>query len=130
MKRILAIVFAVSLCLSACKIPPKGDTQATVTTQQTEKATEPSVAPTTAPTVSVTQSDEEMFTDRDGDATYDEEAAVKISLSGSKASATSDAVKINGSTVKITEAATYVVSGTLDDGMLVVDAPKDAKVQG
>ena len=128
MKQILAVVFAISLCLSACKMPPMGDTQATDTTAAT-KATQPSAAPTTAPAESATQSNKEMFTDRDDDPTYNEAAAVKITLSGSTASATSQAVKISGSTVKITEAATYVVSGALDDGMLVVDAPKDAKVQ-
>ena len=35
MKRILAIVFALSLCISACKMPTDGNAQATVTTQQT-----------------------------------------------------------------------------------------------
>ena len=119
MKRILPIFLVLALCLSGCKKAPT----------HTPDATGPSAANPTAPPASFAESDKEMFTDRDSDPAYDESTAVKIILSGSTATATSDAVKISGSTVKITEAATYIVSGNLDDGMLVVDAPKDAKVQ-
>lgn len=74
-------------------------------------------------------SDSELFTDRDLDASYDESECVLIELNGSTATASSDSVQISGSTVTITEEATYLVSGTLDDGMLVVDAPDSAKLQ-
>ena len=70
-----------------------------------------------------------MFTDRDTRATYDEESAVRIELNGSSISASSDSVQINGTTAILTEEATYIVSGTLDDGMLVVDADEAAKLQ-
>ncbi len=73
--------------------------------------------------------DTEMFTDRDSRTTYDESTAVKIQLNGSSATASSNSVKINGSTVQITEEATYLISGTLDDGMLVVNASDTAKLQ-
>ncbi len=75
------------------------------------------------------QTDAEMFTDRDKRTTYDESNAVQIKLNGSSATASSNSVKINGSTVQITEEATYIISGTLDDGMLVVNAPDTAKLQ-
>lgn len=70
-----------------------------------------------------------MFTDRDTRATYDEESAVRIELNSSSISASSDSVQINGTTAILTEEATYIVSGTLDDGMLVVDADEAAKLQ-
>lgn len=70
-----------------------------------------------------------MFTDRDTRAAYDEESAVRIELNGSSISASSDSVQINGTTAILTEEATYIVSGTLDDGMLVVDADEAAKLQ-
>ncbi len=82
-----------------------------------------------APDAYLSQTDAEMFTDRDNRTTYDEAAAVKIELNGSTATASSGSVKINGSTVQITEEATYLISGTLDDGMLVVNAPDTAKLQ-
>ena len=72
-------------------------------------------------------SSSDMFTDRDRDASYDESSAVKIVLSGDSATASSDSVKIDGSVVTITEEATYVISGTLDDGSVVIDVPDDAK---
>lgn len=70
-----------------------------------------------------------MFTDRDTRATYDEESAVRIELNGNSISISSDSVQINGTTAILTEEATYIVSGTLDDGMLVVDADEAAKLQ-
>lgn len=127
MKRIFAIFLVVSLCLCGCQKSPVETPEPTVTSAT--KPTETSATQATEPASSFVETDKEMFTDRDGDASYNDSAAVKITLSGSTATATSDAVKISGSTVKLTEAATYIVTGNLDDGMLVVDAPKDAKVQ-
>ena len=119
MKRILPIFLVLALCFAGCKRTP---TESTDTTGAT-------TAGTTMPTTSFAESDKDMFTEEDKDITYSDDSAVKITLNGSTAKATSNAVKISGSTVKITEGATYVVTGTLDDGMLVVDAPKDAQVQ-
>lgn len=118
MKRVFAIFLVLVLCLCGCQKPPSETPEPTVTS-----ATDP-----TAPSTSFAETDKEMFTDRDSDPPYNDDA-VKITLSGSTATATSDAVEVSGSTVKLTEAATYIVTGNLDDGMLVVDAPKDAKVQ-
>ncbi len=71
----------------------------------------------------------DMFTDRDFRTAYDESKAVTIKLNGTSATSSSDSVKISGSTITITEEATYVVSGKLNDGMLIVDAPDTAKLQ-
>lgn len=75
------------------------------------------------------QTDEDMFTERDKKTDYDEDSSVRIELNGSTAAASSDSVKISGTTVTITEEATYIISGTLDDGMIIVDAPDTAKLQ-
>ena len=71
----------------------------------------------------------EMFTDRDLEIGYDEDSAAKITLSSNSASSTSDAVSISGSTVTITDEGTYILSGTLDDGMIIVNAEDTDKVQ-
>ena len=73
--------------------------------------------------------DEDMFTDRDEKDDYNTNKAVVIQLNGSSAKASSNSVRISGSTVTITEEATYVISGTLNDGMLVVNANDKAKPQ-
>lgn len=71
----------------------------------------------------------DMFTERDNRTDYDESKAVTIKLNGTTASASSDSVKISGSKITITEEATYVISGELTDGTLIVNAPDTAKLQ-
>lgn len=75
----------------------------------------------------VTPSD--MFTDRDLEVGYDETTAAAITLSGSTASCDSDAVTVDGGTITITDEGTYILSGALDDGMVIVDAEDTDKVQ-
>lgn len=72
---------------------------------------------------------DEMFTERDSDGSYSEAGAVSISLSGSSASADSDSVEISGGKVKISQEGVYLISGTLSDGQIIVDADDSAKVQ-
>lgn len=62
------------------------------------------------------------FTDRDKSSEYDESSAVKITLNGS-------GVNISGSTVTITSAGTYIISGSLSDGQIVIAASDSDKVQ-
>ena len=90
-------------------------------------ASETTVSETT--TVETVAAASEMFTDRDMEIGYDEETSARITLSGSSASSDSDAVQISGSTVTITDEGTYLLSGTLDDGMIVVNAEDTDKVQ-
>ncbi len=79
--------------------------------------------------VDFSQADGDMFTDRDVRTEYDESDSVLIQLNGTSAAASSNSVKISGTTVTITEEATYIISGTLDDGMIIVNAPDTAKLQ-
>lgn len=79
--------------------------------------------------VGFTKTDADMFTDRDFNTDYDENDSILIQLNGSSATASSKSVQISGSTITITEDATYIISGTLDDGMIIVDAPDTAKIQ-
>lgn len=65
------------------------------------------------------------FTDRDLDPSYDEATATKIVLDGSGASVTGEGATADGSTVTISADGTYVVSGTLADGQIVVNLPGD-----
>ncbi|WNZ10102.1 carbohydrate-binding domain-containing protein [Streptomyces sp. 11x1] len=60
----------------------------------------------------------------DGDTEYDESEAVGIELKGDLASADGKGVDVDGSTVTITSSGTYLLSGSLDDGQIVVTAPE------
>ena len=57
-------------------------------------------------------------------ATYDESKASKISLQGTTATASGEGVTVNGSTVEITKAGTYIVEGTASKVQLKVAAGK------
>ena len=72
-------------------------------------------------------SDDEMFTDRDYETDYDDVAA-EISLDETGASCQGDGVEISGQAITITEEGTYLFSGALEDGYIIVDAPDTAKV--
>jgi len=78
--------------------------------------------------VDFASTDEEMFTERDQKIEYNEKESVLIRLDGSVASSSSNSVKISGSKIVISEEATYIISGKLDDGMIVVNAPDTAKI--
>ena len=69
------------------------------------------------------------FETSDLTATYDESTASKISLQGTTATASGEGVTVNGSTVEITKAGTYIVEGTASKVQLKVAAGKEDEVQ-
>lgn len=90
--------------------------------------TEVNAEETAAQSETGTFSSADMFTERDLTGTYEESEAVYVTLSDDGITGETDGVAINGQTVTITEEGTYVFSGTLSEGQIVVDAD-DAKVQ-
>lgn len=68
------------------------------------------------------------YTDREMDPSYDEASATRVSLEADGAVVEGEGAAVEGSTVTISSEGTYVVSGELTDGSLVVDAD-GAKVQ-
>ncbi len=131
MKKTLSIllVFALVCCLFAgCGKP--NDNDGTIDNSNNESSvTEPLDTSSDPMDVDFSHVDEYMFTERDGKAEYDESKAVTIRLNGTSATSSSNSVKISGSTITITEEATYVISGTLTDGMIIVNAENTAKLQ-
>ena len=71
----------------------------------------------------------DQFSDRDLDSTYDEAIAVKIALNGDSADVTGEGASAEGGVVTITAAGTYIISGTLNKGQIIVDAADTDKVQ-
>jgi hypothetical protein len=63
------------------------------------------------------------------DCVWDTADAIPITLRGTSASAASAAVTIDGSTVRIGAKGTYLVSGSLSDGQIVVDSPDTGVVK-
>lgn len=115
------IIAALILCctmLAACEqpSPAAAETAETVKPADTEAAAQ-------------TVESEDMFTSRDMTSSYDESNCVRIKLEGNSAVADSDGVQISGATVTISREGLYVLSGTLDEGMVIVDTPREAKLQ-
>lgn len=75
------------------------------------------------------KTDSDMFTKRDEKTDVDTDESIYIRLNGDSVTATSDSVKIDGTKVTITENTTHILSGTLYDGMIIVDADDSAKLQ-
>lgn len=71
----------------------------------------------------------DMFTDRDREIGYDKDECIRITCENNTAAGNSEAVTISGSTITITQEGTYLISGSLSDGQIIVDAPKTAKLQ-
>ena len=125
--KMLAILAATMMMLSACAA-----TSSTGAADVAEAllASDTQTAASTVDSVAVATSvDENAETHDSADHYgYDETDVVAISL-GATITATSDGVVIDGTTATITDAGTYRISGTIEDGQLLVDAGDGALVQ-
>ena len=124
MKKIFFVLLILTLTLSL--LVGCGKDVDSNTPTESQNGTSSTVTPVE---VDFSKTDADMFTERDNKTDYDEAKAVTIKLNGEAATSSSNSVKISGSKITITEEATYVVSGELTDGMLIVDAPDTAKLQ-
>ena len=116
-KTIILFLTMGALMLSGC------NTKIGNTTQQTTESS-------TTTSSSVTETDtSDMFSDRDKEVGYDESESVTISLVDNSSSCESDAVSITENTITIKDEGTYILSGSLSDGMVIVEAEDADKVQ-
>lgn len=133
MRKILSVLLVLSLMLSllaGCGLTKEPEYSSN-NNSSNQNNTVSGDDDTTADPVDVdfSQTDADMFTARDLKIDYDASEVVTIQLNGTSANASSTSVKISGSTVTITEEATYLISGELTDGMIVVNAADTAKLQ-
>ena len=119
----------VSTETDADKESPNGSADAENTSTKTEMTVEEMQAAIDEAMSNADIDITDMFTKRDLAGTYDESEAVKITLSGKTATCDNSNVQIEDEVVTIKAAGVYVLSGTLTDGTIVVDAGDDDKVQ-
>lgn len=124
-KKLLALFCATALSMTAVAgcTGTKSSTGNVVSSE-----TETNAEETSAQSEAGTFSSADMFTERDLAGTYEESGAVYVTLSDDGITGETDGVAINGQTVTITAEGTYIFSGTLSEGQIVVDAD-NAKVQ-
>ena len=106
--------------LSGCGAQASGEASPVPETAASEET-----AVTTVSTIDTSS----LFSDRDLEGTYDESAAIAIQLGGDSAVCDSDAVTIEGGQITIGAEGVYLLSGTLADGQIVVNAGETDKVQ-
>jgi len=130
MKKTLSILLIFALvCFLFAGCGKPSDNDGTIDNNSESSVSDTSDTTSDPVDVDFSQTDDDMFTDRDGKTEYDESKAVSIQLKGDSATSSSNSVKISDSTVTITEEATYIISGTLTDGMIIINAEDTAKLQ-
>ncbi len=111
-KKLLGMPLAIALILSGCST----NTTAEITTEENTNTEISSIIST-------------AFSDRDMDIGYDTLSSANITLSETTATSDSNSVIIDGTNITISNEGTYIVSGTLNDGMIIVDVDDTKKVQ-
>lgn len=119
-RRLTAILLCGLLLLSGC-----GAQNTAEDTSSTETASSKNITATTVSAIDTSS----VFSDRDLAGTYDESEAIPITLNGDSASCGSSSVVMDGSTITITAEGVYLISGTLNDGQIIVNAGDTEKVQ-
>ena len=127
---LLSICIAFSLVITGCT----ASSDSTATVQTTESDTSENTVSLASNSenslitaVSAVDTDQQ-FTDNDLDTGYDEENATKITFDTAGVAVSGSGAKAEDGTVTITEEGTYLVSGTVEDGQLIINAVDSAKV--
>lgn len=123
MKKAVALLLALTVLLAGCGVLEPVDSTASTGTSAGE------TAPTGPVMVDFAQTDGDMFTERDERTAYTEQSSAVISLNGDSVSCNSNKVSVSGTTVTISGEGTYILRGTLNDGMIVVNAGEQDKPQ-
>ena len=111
-------LLACSIC--GCSANTKSLTNESTEVSDSSTASEYEVTPLDA---------DDMFTDRDKEVGYDEETAVSITLADDATSCSDESVTIQDNTVTISGEGTYILSGSLSNGQIIIDVDENAKIQ-
>lgn len=98
-------------------------------TQTADEATVKISSSSTSSNADDSSTDDEMFTARDKEIGYDESECETITLSDNASTSSLKSVKIDGNTITVSEEGTYIVSGTLSDGQIIIDGDKSEKIR-
>ncbi len=123
MKIIIPTLFTV-MTLAACQV--KSEVNTSMSSQETVAT---SSAKATVSNASMVTGDTAYFSEKDLDASYDAATASTIQLSGSSAEVSGDGVSVSGSVVKITQAGTYIISGSSQGVQILVEGTNNDDVQ-
>ncbi|MCI5575126.1 MAG: carbohydrate-binding domain-containing protein, partial [Clostridiales bacterium] len=124
----VCLIFALSLVLYSCRSTMIGGNDGSGNNTNAGSAGNSGNAGT--PEISADVKDMDFtFSNRDSDDGYSAGDAVKIVFSDSGSSVTGNGASADGKNVTITEAGTYIVSGSASDASLTVSAGTEDKIQ-
>lgn len=122
----LLLLFSVVLLMgTSCKGVTEEVSQSVAVAQNTAVAT----AAEPAPTVEASTALDLEFTSRDSRTTYDSQSSTILSLKQNETTVTGSGVQIEQNVISITQAGTYILSGELTDGRIIINVPDTEKVQ-
>lgn len=136
-KRIL-ILTCMSAFLTACSFSGEkgsGNAQATQDSSSSENSSQASgslddvAAQKNENSISQGITIDDIFSKRDLSGEYDAGESISIELSDGSISASSDTVMVDGGDITLTQEGTYIFSGSISDGRIIVDAGKSDKIQ-
>ena len=125
----LLLIFALTAC-SAGQAESTGsaaDSTSNELTAAVQQASSTQVTSAAAVPAALAEN-QEPHSDQD-DYTWDSTSVIPIQLNGTSVTASHPAVSVDSTTVTITAAGTYSLSGTLADGQIVVNATEDGMVR-
>jgi len=122
---ITAMLFTGCAGTTSTQATSSTDTIAATTTSTAEAAV--TTSDTTSDTSEIVVDTE--FSAKDLEVGYEDTTAVNITLDGSSIEVDGDGASADGSVLTISKEGTYIITGTLDDGQIVVEAEDTDKVQ-
>ena len=123
---LLTAAMAGSMILTGCSA---SDTDTSAASSVSSSVSASSAGAETVSTPSDSTASTVTVDSNDTDSSYNESESVKITLNGSSADINGNGAKADGGTITISAAGTYIISGTLDDGQIVIEAGKNDTVK-
>ncbi|MFI3226557.1 MAG: carbohydrate-binding domain-containing protein [Clostridia bacterium] len=100
------------------------------TTTSTSTATTPTVSTASTADLDIIQLDyDNIFSTKDYEVGYISDTVINISLADNASSCDDSSVSIDGNIITVSSEGTYVFTGSLSDGQIVVDSDDTAKIQ-
>ena len=118
-RKLVIILLAGALCISSL-------TGCSLKSNANESSTATQTATTDSVTTLLDTSD--LFTERDYETDYEEEECTQITLDDENTICEDDSVSVDDQTVTINGEGTYLITGTLTNGSIVINAEKSDKI--
>lgn len=133
MKARLILTIAAVLAMTGCSVagPESDSAQSAKTSSQEQSAPSDSTSASDSSQPADSTESDASVSESKGDKVEDPDNKVTITLTGSGAAVDSEnaSVSIEGSRITLTAAGAYTFKGKLDDGQILVNAPKTDKVE-